>query len=94
MRSHKRDSNFSAGEQHREIFHAATVCKKLCLSLKRKTDFVHPRFVNRAGYYRVDGTTLRERCRFFQGTRRSLAMPPLMLARAHREANSGKASMG
>lgn len=50
MGRHKRDRDFSAGQQHREIFYAAALGKEFGLSREFETGFVHPRFMNRAGH--------------------------------------------
>jgi hypothetical protein len=66
VRCDERDRDFATGQTHREIFDAATLGKKFRLSWEPEADFVHPRFVNRAGYDRIELTAPGQRDRFFQ----------------------------
>src|SRR6266704_2419568 len=50
---HERDREFSAGQTHCEIFHAAALGEKFGLPGKLKTHFVHPGLVNGPRYYRI-----------------------------------------
>src|SRR5205807_2113820 len=47
------DGEFSAGQTHREAFHATALGKKFCLPGKLESRFVHTRFVNWTGHDRV-----------------------------------------
>ena len=69
MRGNKRDRDFSTGQTHREIFDTAALGKKFRLSWELEAHFVHPRFVNRAGYDCIELTAPRECDRFFERRR-------------------------
>ena len=66
VRRDERDGHFSAGQTHREIFDATALGKKFRLSWKLETHFVHPGFVNRAGYDCIELTAPGQGDRFFQ----------------------------
>ena len=65
----------AAGQQHREILHAAAGGEKFGLAGKFETDLVHARLVNRAGHDRVDFAA-RARRRFFQRRQRGSGARP------------------
>ena len=67
MRRHEPNRNFSAGQTHREIFDTAALGKKFGLAWEPETDFVHPGFVNGAGYNCIQLTAAGQRYRFFEG---------------------------
>ena len=60
------DRDFSAGQTHREIFHAAALGEKFRLSGELETGCVHARLVNRAGHDGIEFTAPSERDRFLQ----------------------------
>ena len=66
MRGDERDGDFSAGQQHREVFHAAALGEEFGLSGELEARFVHARFVNRAGHDGIEFAAPRERDGFFQ----------------------------
>jgi hypothetical protein len=62
----ERDGHFSTGQTHCEIFDAAALGKKFRLSWKLEAHFVHPGFVNRAGYDCIEFTAPGKGNCFFQ----------------------------
>jgi hypothetical protein len=66
VRRDERDRHFSAGQTHCEIFDATALGKKFRLSWKLETHFVHPSFVNRAGYDCIELTASGQGDHFFQ----------------------------
>src|SRR4029077_17335723 len=67
----KCDGHFSTSQTHCEIFDAAALGKKFRLSWKLETHFVHPGFVNRAGYDCIELTAPGQGNCFFQRRRGS-----------------------
>ena len=66
MRGDERDGEAAAGQEHREILHAAAGGEKFRLARKLEADLVHSRLVNRAGHDRVDFAGEGERGGFFE----------------------------
>jgi hypothetical protein len=64
----QRDCDFSTGQAHREIFDPAALGEKFGLPWELETGVVHPGFVNRTGYYRIELATPGECDRFFKGS--------------------------
>jgi hypothetical protein len=68
VRRNERDRDFSARQTHREIFDATALGKKFRLSGKLEAHFVHPGFVNWAGYDCIELAAPGQGNRFFQGS--------------------------
>jgi len=66
VRRDERDGHFSTSQTHCEIFDAAALGKKFRLSWKLETHFVHPGFVNWAGYDCIELTAPSQGDRFLQ----------------------------
>jgi hypothetical protein len=66
VRCDERDSHFPTTETHCEISDATALGKKFRLSWKLETYFVHPGFVNRAGYDCIQLTAPSQGDCFFQ----------------------------
>ena len=66
MRRDQRDSDFSAGQTHREIFYTAAFGEKFGLPGEFKARLIHARLVNRSCHNSVDFAASRERDRLLK----------------------------
>src|SRR5204863_6043412 len=69
MRGDQCDGDFSTGQTHCEIFHAAAIGKKFRLSAKLEASVVHPSLVNWPGYDGIEFASARQRYGFFKSRR-------------------------
>ena len=76
MRGDKRNGQFSAGEEHREIFYSAAGGEEFGLTRERKPNLVHVRLMDRPGDDSVDFACQGELHSFFQRGRAPLARLP------------------